>query len=61
MDDTRLAYLYHHVFLPAQVPQRSDTQGGYGDQALVDALLESIAIFRAATDNAYYQTWSVIP
>ncbi|KAL9020409.1 MAG: hypothetical protein Q9185_002383 [Variospora sp. 1 TL-2023] len=60
MDDTRLAYLYHHVFLPAQVPQRSDTQSGYGDQALVDALLESIAVFRAATDNAYYQTWSTV-
>lgn len=61
MDDNHLVYLYHHIFLPAQVPQRSDTQSGHGDQVLVDALIESIARVTAANDPAHYQTWSVIP
>ncbi|KAI4090472.1 MAG: hypothetical protein LQ344_004696 [Seirophora lacunosa] len=60
MDDNHLVYLYHHIFLPAQVPQRSDTQSGHGDQVLVDALIESIARVTAANDPAHYQTWSII-
>ncbi|KAL8960978.1 MAG: hypothetical protein Q9193_002402, partial [Seirophora villosa] len=60
MDDDHLVYLYHHIFLPAQVPQRSDTQSGHGDQALVDVLIESIARVSAANDPAHYQTWSII-
>lgn len=58
MNHPRLDYLFHHIFLPTQVPQRSDdTQG---NRALVDILLESIDAFRAANDHAYYQHWSVI-
>lgn len=60
MGEPRLDYLFHHVFLPAQLPSRNDTQSGQGDQALVDLLLESIEAFRAANDHAYYQTWSVM-
>lgn len=60
MGDARLDYLYHHVFLPTQVPQRSDTQNGQGDQALVEVLLESVHTFRTVNDPVYYQQWSVI-
>ena len=60
MGDARLDYLFHHIFLPTQLPQRSDGHNGQGDQALLDALLESIGTFRAANDHAYYQLWSVV-
>ncbi|KAL8991444.1 MAG: hypothetical protein Q9169_007868, partial [Polycauliona sp. 2 TL-2023] len=60
MADTRLNYLFNHIFLPAQVPQRSDNANGHGDQALVNALLESIDTFRGANDHAYYQQWSTV-
>ncbi|KAL8922233.1 MAG: hypothetical protein Q9208_005312 [Pyrenodesmia sp. 3 TL-2023] len=60
MGEPRLDYLFHHVCLPAQLPQRNDSQSGQGDQALVDLLLESIDSFRLANDHAYYQTWSSI-
>lgn len=61
MGDPRLEYLFHHVFLPIQVPQRSDTENGQGDQALVELLIESIDAFRAANDHVYYQHWFVTP
>ncbi|KAL8860831.1 MAG: hypothetical protein Q9178_002861 [Gyalolechia marmorata] len=60
MGDARLDYLFHHIFLPTQLPQQSDGHNGQGDQALLDALLESIGTFRAANDHAYYQLWSTI-
>lgn len=60
MGDPCHDYLFYHVFLPAQLPSRSDMQSGQGDQALVDLLLESIDAFRAANDHAYYQIWSVV-
>ncbi|KAL9002774.1 MAG: hypothetical protein Q9188_004316 [Gyalolechia gomerana] len=60
MVDSRLDYLFHHVFLPTQLPQRSDTESGQGDQALVELLLESLDTFRAANDHVYYQHWSTI-
>lgn len=59
MGDAQLDYLFHHIFLPIQLPQRGDSHNGQGDQALVDALLESIDAFRGANDHAYYQQWSV--
>lgn len=61
MADPRLEFLYHHVFLPTQVPQRSDTHNGQGDQALVEVLLEAIDGFRAMSDYAYYKQWYVSP
>ncbi|KAL8728585.1 MAG: hypothetical protein Q9166_005318 [cf. Caloplaca sp. 2 TL-2023] len=60
MGDQRLDYLFYHVFLPTQVPQRSDTQNGQGDRALLEVLLESIDAFRTANDHAYYQQWSTV-
>ena len=60
MADARLDFLYHHIFLPTQVPQRSDTQNGRGDRALVDVLLESVDAFRAANDYTYYNQWCVL-
>lgn len=59
MGDAQLDYLFHHIFLPIQLPQRSDSHNGQGDRALVDALLESIDAFRGGNDHAYYQQWSV--
>lgn len=61
MDDASLDYLFHHIFLPTQVPQRSDAHNGQGDQALLNALIESVDSFRGANGHAYYQYWSVIP
>ncbi|KAL8767206.1 MAG: hypothetical protein Q9209_006211 [Squamulea sp. 1 TL-2023] len=55
MGDSRLDHLYHHIFLPTLVPQRSDGYKGQVDSAILDALLESIDAFRAASDQAYYQ------
>ena len=60
MGDSRLDYLFHHIFFPTPLPQRSDTHNGQGDQALVDALLESLDSFRRTNDVKYYQPWSVI-
>ena len=57
MDDPKLDFLWHHVFLPTQVPSRGDMQSGLGDQALVDALLESVKDFRDLNDHQYYQHW----
>ena len=53
-------YLFNHVFLPTQVPARSDAQSGQGDRALAEVLLESINAFAAASDHEYYQHWSVV-
>ena len=61
MGDARLDSLFHHVFLPTQLPQRSDFHNGQGDQALVDALLETLDSFRRTNDVKYYQQWSVVP
>ncbi|KAL8894689.1 MAG: hypothetical protein Q9192_004123, partial [Flavoplaca navasiana] len=60
MGDARLDYLFHHVFLPTQLPQRSDIHDGQGDQALVDALLETLDSFRRTNDVKYYQQWSTV-
>ncbi|KAL8797955.1 MAG: hypothetical protein Q9182_007083 [Xanthomendoza sp. 2 TL-2023] len=55
-----LDYIFYHVFLPAQLPQGSDTQDGKGDQALLEVLLETIDTFRTANDHIYYQQWSTV-
>ena len=57
MSNSRLDYLYYHIFLPSRLPQRSDV--GQDEQALLDALLEAIAGFREASEPAYYQLWWV--
>ncbi|KAL8689064.1 MAG: hypothetical protein Q9224_004731, partial [Gallowayella concinna] len=60
MGSLPLDYIFHHIFLPTNVPQRSDTQDGKGDHALLELLLETIGTFRKANDHAYYQHWSTI-
>ncbi|KAL8690761.1 MAG: hypothetical protein Q9218_003865 [Villophora microphyllina] len=57
MGDSGLEYLYHHIFLPTEVPQRSDTQD---DRLLLDILIQSIDSFRSANDHLHYQTWTTI-
>lgn len=59
MDNPELDYLYHHVFLPPQLPQCSDVHNGQGDQALLDSLLESVAAIREADKPAHYNLWLV--
>lgn len=57
MSNSRLDYLYYHIFLPSRLPQRSDV--GQHEQGLLDALLEAIAGFREASEPASYQLWWV--
>ncbi|KAL8787328.1 MAG: hypothetical protein Q9195_007823 [Heterodermia aff. obscurata] len=58
--DPELDYLYHHVFLPPQLPQHSDVHNGQGDQALLRRLLESVAAMRETDEPANYNPWSTI-
>ena len=60
MENPELDYLYHHVFLPPQLPQSSDVQYGQGDQALLDRLLESVAAIREADEPDHYNLWLVL-
>ena len=59
MDNPELDYLYHHVFLPPQLPQSSDVHNGQGDRALLDRLLESVATIREEDEPTHYKAWLV--
>ena len=58
MSNAALLYLFHHVFLPPKLPQRSDN--GQEDRALLDRLIESVAEFRASAKTEHYKLWSTI-
>ena len=57
MNNLGLDYLFHHVFLPPQLPQSSDAHDGGGEQALLDRLRESVAAIREADEPAHYKQW----
>ena len=59
MDNPELDYLYHHVFLPPQLPQHSDLHNGQGDQALLGRLLESVVAMREKDEPGNYRPWLV--
>ena len=60
MANRTLDYLFHHVFLPPQLPHRDDSQNGTGDRALVEHLIEACRGFRDLNHTDYYTSWSTV-
>lgn len=60
MADRTLEFLFNHVFLPAQLPHSDDHQGGTGDRALVDHLIEFCQLFRDLNHIEHYSQWSTV-
>ena len=60
MADQTLEYLFNHVFLPPQLPQREDSRNTAGEVALIDRLIETCRLFRDQDSTEHYIHWSTI-
>ena len=60
MADQTLEFLFNHVFLPPQLPQREDSRTSSGEVALLDRLVESCRLFREQDSTEHYMHWSTI-
>ena len=60
MADRTLDYLFHHLFLPPQLPHRDDSQNPNGDRALLERLIKSCRAFRDQNYAEFYTHWSKI-
>ena len=60
MADQTLDFLFNHVFLPPQLPQREDSSNTAGEVALVDRLVEACRLFRDQDSTEHYMHWSTI-
>lgn len=58
--DSKLDYLFTHIFLPQQLPHADDHGNGSGDKALVDLLAQVASSFRGMNDARFYPQWSTV-